>query len=45
MIAPQVLQHRQSASSALKKTDWPKLDRFKFSVLDILNAQRVSDEL
>ncbi len=28
-----------------KKTDWLKLDRFKFLVLDILNARRVSAEL
>jgi hypothetical protein len=28
-----------------KKTDWPKLDRFKFLILDILSARRVSAEL
>ncbi len=43
MIALPVLQ--QSAFFALKKTDWPKLDRLKFLVLDILNALRVSAEL
>ncbi len=38
MIAPPVLP---------KKTDWPgpKLDRFKFLILDILSARRVSAEL
>jgi hypothetical protein len=36
MIDPPVLL--QSAFCALKKTDWPKLDRFKFLILDILNA-------
>ncbi len=41
--APPVLQ--QSAFCALKKTDWPKLDRFKFLILDILSARRVSVEL
>ena len=35
----------QSAFCALKKTDWPKLDRFKFLILDILSARRVSAEL
>ncbi len=40
MIAPPVLP--QSAFCALKKTDWPKLDRFKFLVLDILSARRVT---
>ena len=39
MIAPPVLP--QSAFCALKKTDWPKLDRFKFLILDILSARRV----
>jgi hypothetical protein len=43
MIAPPVLQ--QSAFCALKNTDWPKLDRFKFLVLDILSARRVSAQL
>ncbi len=43
IIAPPVLP--QSAFCALKKTDWPKLDRFKFLILDILNARRVSAEL
>ncbi len=43
MIAPPVLP--QSAFCALKKTDWPKLDRFKFLILDILSARRVSAEL
>ncbi len=43
MIAPPVLP--QSAFCALKKTDWPKLDRFKFLISDILNAQRASAEL
>ncbi len=43
MVAPPVLP--QSAFCALKTTDWPKLDRFKFLVLDILNAWRVSAEL
>ncbi len=43
MIAPPVLL--QSAFCALKTTDWPKLDRFKFLVLDVLNARRVSAEL
>ena len=44
MTAPPVLL--QSAFCALKKkTDWPKLDRFKFLVLDILSARRVSAEL
>jgi hypothetical protein len=43
MIAPPVLP--QSAFSALKKTDWPKLDRFKVLVLDVLSARRVSAEL
>ncbi len=43
MMAPPVLQ--QSAFCALKKTDWRKLDRFKFLVLDILSARRVSAEL
>ena len=28
-----------------KKPDWPMLDRFKFQVLDILSARRVSAEL
>ncbi len=32
MIAPPVLP--QSAFCALKKTDWPKLDRFNFQVFD-----------
>ncbi len=39
-IAPPVLL--QSAFCALKKTDWLKLDRFKFLILDILIARRVS---
>ncbi len=43
MIAPPVLL--QSAFCALKKTDWPKLDSFKFLVFDILSARRVSAEL
>ncbi len=43
MIAPPVLQ--QSAFCTLKITDWLKLDCFKFLVLDILNARRVSAEL
>ncbi len=43
MIAPPVLP--QSAFCALKKRDWPKLDRFKFLILDILSARRVSAEL
>ncbi len=43
MTAPRVLP--QSAFCALKKTDWPKLDRFKFLILDILSARRVSAEL
>ncbi len=43
MIAPPVLP--QSAFCALKKTDWPKLDCFKFLILDNLSAQRVSAEL
>ncbi len=43
MIAPPVVL--QSAFCALKKTDWPKLDRFKFFNLDILTARRVSAEL
>ncbi len=43
MIAPPVLL--QSAFCALKKTDWLKLDRFKFLILDILKAWRVSAEL
>ena len=43
MIAPPVLP--QSAFCALKKTDWPKLDRFKFLILDILSARSVSAEL
>jgi hypothetical protein len=43
MIAPPVLQ--QSAFCALKKTDWPKLHRFKFLILDILSARRVSADL
>jgi hypothetical protein len=43
MIAPPVLP--QSAFSTLKKTDWPKLDCFKFLILDVLNAWRVGAEL
>ncbi len=43
MIAPPVLP--QSAFCALKKTDWPKLDRFKFLILDVLKARRVNAEL
>ena len=43
MIAPPVLP--QSAFCALKKTDWPKLDRFKFMILDFFSAWRVSAEL
>ncbi len=43
MIAQLVLL--QSAFCALKKTDWPRLDRFKFLILDILSAWRVSAEL
>jgi hypothetical protein len=43
MIDPPILP--QSAFCALKKTDWLKLDRFKFLILDILNARRVSAEL
>ncbi len=43
MIAPPVLL--QSAFCVLKKTDWPKLDRFKFLILDIASARRVSAEL
>ncbi len=40
MIAPPVLP--QSAFWALKKTDWPKLDRFKFLILDsVCSARRV----
>jgi hypothetical protein len=27
------------------ETDWPKLDLFKFLILDILSARRVSAEL
>ena len=41
MIAPPV---SQSAFCALKKTDWPKLDRFNLLVLDVSNARRVSAE-
>ncbi len=40
MIAQPVLP--QSTFCAKNKTDWPKIDRLKFSVLDILNARRVS---
>ncbi len=36
IMAPPVLL--QSAFCALKKTDWLKLDRFKFFILDVLNA-------
>jgi hypothetical protein len=43
MIAPPVLL--QWAFCTLKKTDWPKLDSFKFLILDVLNAQRVNAEL
>jgi hypothetical protein len=43
LIAPPVLT--QSAFCALKKTDWPKLNRFKFLMLNILSARRVSAEL
>jgi hypothetical protein len=43
MMAPPVLL--QSAFCALKKTDLLKLDRFKFLVLDVLSARRVSAEL
>ena len=43
MIAPLVLP--QSAFCTLKKTDWLKLDCFKFLILDVLNARRVSAEL
>ncbi len=43
MIAPPVLL--QSAFCALKKRDWPKLESFKFLILDILSARRVSAEL
>jgi hypothetical protein len=43
MISSPVLP--QSTFCALKKTDWPNLDHFKFLVLDILNARRVSAEL
>jgi hypothetical protein len=43
MISPPVLP--QSAFCALKKTYWSKLDRFKFLILDILSAWRVSAEL
>ncbi len=39
MIAPPVAAECILRS---KKTDWPKLDWFKFLVLDILSAQRVS---
>jgi hypothetical protein len=41
MIALPILP--QSAFCALKKTDWPKLDRFKFKffIFDILSARRV----
>ena len=28
-----------------RKTDWPKLDQFKFLILDIFSARRVSAEL
>ncbi len=40
IIAPPVLP--QSAFCALKKTDWPKVNRFKFLSLYILSARRVS---
>ncbi len=43
VISPLVLP--QSAFCALEKTDWSKLDRFKFLILDILSARRVSAEL
>jgi hypothetical protein len=43
MIAPPFLS--QSAFCTQKKTDWPKLDRFKFLILDVLNARRVSADL
>jgi hypothetical protein len=43
MIAPPVLP--QSAFCTLKRTDWLKLNRFKFLILDILSAWRVSAEL
>jgi hypothetical protein len=43
IIAPPVLP--QSAFCALKRTDWPKLDRFKFFISDVLCARRVSAEL
>ncbi len=43
MMAPPVLL--QSAFCALKQTDWQKLDRFKFLVLDVLSARRLSAEL
>ncbi len=39
-IAPRVLP--QSAFCTLKKTDWPKLDRFKFLIFDVLNPRRVN---
>jgi hypothetical protein len=43
MIAPPILL--QNAFCALKNTDRLKLDRFKFLVLDIFSARRVSAEL
>jgi hypothetical protein len=47
MIAPQQSAFCFAAERILrsKKTDWQKLDCFKFLVLDILNAWRVSAEL
>jgi hypothetical protein len=42
-MAPPVLL--QSAFCTLKKTDWLKLDLFKFLVLDVLSARVVSAEL
>ncbi len=44
MAPPVLLQTVQNAFCALKKK-WLKLDRFKFLVLDVFSARRVSAEL
>jgi hypothetical protein len=46
MTAPPILpQSAEYGECALKKTDWPELDRFKFLILDILSVRRVRAEL
>jgi hypothetical protein len=45
LSSSRLLEATTDTFSSLKKTDWPKLDRFKFLILEILSAWRESAEL